>query len=565
MAAAECSAGNNAVVPLAATHSKRPHGSTSKNKHEVGSTIDSEPPHLEGANSMVAAALGTGNNVHRKQMENGLDLESDVHDLADNLGGFFNHSIEIAQSTITHTTKFAMDLVFLPFSLAATVTSTVVHGVSGVSSNVTRIVFGSSGFTADKKLLTDSKGAETRGMSVQNGDDHFLWKIAFHVTNSILGTISPYFSINKPDERYDNKNKSNNQNITIPQRQNDINPIHYGGIIPSKDDKSSTTPVIDFSDSSDESIYYDAHSFISTSEDSEEIPQFYLDLSNILQEINTSIFPRHTLEQDESGALFFEINSNKGRSDSFQNLLEALVESSLTLASLDKEEERTDTQSPWMPEGNTTKVLQHRNTRHYTHDEWMNILENDVLKWTRTAAIPSTNATCRSHAYPILKTRGIIAMPPYELRDLLLDSNRVKEFNKNSLGKKNICILPSSNDDETTVIVEHDMRIPIVGTSIQTLALTHSRPIHCGDGGCGCDIGYIVVSRSVKRGLEEEEKDPFYSISILRPVPNQPEKTDLINVAQMGVSNHVPGFVLRKIGFMGASDFFANLRRLCRK
>ncbi len=69
----------------------------------------------------------------------------------------------------------------------------------------------------------------------------------------------------------------------------------------------------------------------------------------------------------------------------------------------------------------------------------------------------------------------------------------------------------------------------------------------------------------MKRGLEEEEKDPFYSISVLRPVPNHPEKTDLINVAQMGVSNHVPGFLLRRVGFMGAADFFANLRRLCEK
>lgn len=81
MAAAECSAGNNAVIPLAATQSKRPHASTAKNKNEVGSTINSEPPHLDGANLMVAAALGTGNNVHGDQMKNGFDLESAVHDL----------------------------------------------------------------------------------------------------------------------------------------------------------------------------------------------------------------------------------------------------------------------------------------------------------------------------------------------------------------------------------------------------------------------------------------------------------------------------------------------------
>ncbi len=110
-------------------------------------------------------------------------------------------------------------------------TSTVVHAVSAVSSNVMRIIFGGSSggyYNAENKLLRDRDSASStlngpeRLVSVRNRDDHhFLWNLPFDVTNLILGTISPSLAINNPDERHDNKTGSNNYHTASKRERHD--------------------------------------------------------------------------------------------------------------------------------------------------------------------------------------------------------------------------------------------------------------------------------------------------------------------------------------------------------
>ena len=95
------------------------------------------------------------------------------------------------------------------------------------------------------------------------------------------------------------------------------------------------------------------------------------------------------------------------------------------------------------------------------------------------------------------------------------------------------------------------MKIPIVGSLLETLSLTHSRCI---------EDGFIIVSQSVSETLDNPSS-PSSSVSILRSVPNT-DKTELITISQFS-SMPIPRFLLWKVGDIAAMDFFNNLRGIC--
>mmetsp|Transcript_12360 Transcript_12360/g.22373 ORF Transcript_12360/g.22373 Transcript_12360/m.22373 type:complete len:236 (-) Transcript_12360:54-761(-) len=228
------------------------------------------------------------------------------------------------------------------------------------------------------------------------------------------------------------------------------------------------------------------------------------------------------------------------------HILEVMVERSLSIAMMDSSSSSIGEGLCWTPDEQTRIILQ----RHLNDDieVWKKILEGKVLKWTSSLR----NHNSKSDI-PMLKTQGVINMKPLDLKELLLDCDRVRLFNKNSMGKEDVCTFPHPPPGETK-IVKNVLKIPIVGGTIQTLSLTHSRGIEDG--------GFAIVSQSVKEEQSSEiMSNQFYSISILRPVPNS-DKTELTNIAQTS-SLPIPKFLMRKVGFMGAVDFFKNLRELC--
>eukprot|EP01083_Nonionella_stella_P077236 210789_1 len=163
----------------------------------------------------------------------------------------------------------------------------------------------------------------------------------------------------------------------------------------------------------------------------------------------------------------------------------------------------------WIPEHHTKKILKSHSK--YLTGEWTEMLECEVLKWTGS-----------SSNMPMLKTQGVIDMKPSDLKELLLDCDRVHFFNKNSIGKEDVRTFSNLQTGEAK-IVKNVVKIPVIGGTIRTFSLTHSRSIANG--------GFIIVSQSVKEQLQETISNPFYSVSILRPVPNS-DKTELTNVAQ---------------------------------
>jgi hypothetical protein len=325
-------------------------------------------------------------------------------------------------------------------------------------------------------------------------------------------------------------------------------------------------------------------------------PKFFLNVSGIISSGVRGFYDSFLLGAEDNivngvnGSKYFTLRSSNYSSmtnnyngpylNSLNCMLDELVKNSLLTASIVNGDGSDD--PSWKPEDQTKKLLNRRhscsNNNNNSHSgtsllmsstaedntEWENILKSEVLKWTRSD--PNSSG-------PMLRTQGIIDMSPTNLKDLLLDCDRVSLYNKNMVEKENITTLDGIVNGEARII-RSVMKFPFVGTTMTTLSLTHARPLlddNNNDDDDGIGGGYIIVSQSVgedsssssgNNNSSMESSNPYYSISIIQPVISNPNKTMLINVAQ--TSNvPIPKFLVHKVAFMSAVDFFKNLRALC--
>jgi len=217
---------------------------------------------------------------------------------------------------------------------------------------------------------------------------------------------------------------------------------------------------------------------------------------------------------------------------------------------------------------------------------------------------------------PFFKGYGIINASPETILELLLDNNRVQEYNEHTLGRQVIAILedgllsslanqskPEGGRNEKnkknqfpnacveTKIVRSETKIPFTNFIIPFLTIIHAKKLEKGEG-------YIILSRSVEERSGEmdfKRKEPrhnndkssvkknlssssldeagaasssypttneiIWGVNILRFVKECPNKTELTTVSQVQGSM-IPKFLVNKIGIMGVSEFFSSLRKL---
>mmetsp|Transcript_35251 Transcript_35251/g.74438 ORF Transcript_35251/g.74438 Transcript_35251/m.74438 type:complete len:492 (-) Transcript_35251:44-1519(-) len=450
----------------------------------------------------------------------------------------------IAQFTLVQTTNIAT-------SIASSTTMAVWHVVTGASTNAGQLLTGNLlSDSSDRKQFADE--ADENLDCPRCGDDAtpFVLRIAM----DMLGAL--------PLLNFGNADKNMNHSQRAMERK-----------LIKADVESCSSSLFYDADSCDESIYYDApntihtdatSSFTSPSPTEEscnddvndqpvptsivfrESPTFYIDMTNMISEFDHAEIPLAKSPVDNAN-LYAICGGDEGL-DSFHSMLDVLVNRSLKIATVDGLTATTvDQEFHWKVDGHTNKILQRHSI--HRHEEWSKMLESEVLKWTSSIRSHDSNSDT-----PMLRTQGVIDMTPSNLKDLLLDCKRVRLFNKHSLGKEDLCTFPNVESGEAK-IVKHEIRIPVVGGTIQSLFLTHSRCIENG--------GFIIISQSVKRQFNDTISSPFYSISILRPVPNS-DKTELTNITQIS-SMPIPKFLMQKVGFMGADDLFKNLRALCKQ
>jgi hypothetical protein len=506
----------------------------------------------------------------------------------------------LAQATVEQTTS-------ITFQLASAVTSTACHFVSEAG----RAIMQQHHLEQEKEekgrydLPLQHNATQVRRESTDDKETPFLFKIAFQITEIMLASISPALSRNNSsmhsayssaysygiDSRliedgdvFSTTSCSwNNEDFQDPHSSMHSaysSAYSYGidsRLIEDGDVFSTMSCSLnneDFQDAHscacDESVYFDANATVSTcsesdetndtgsldrtsSEDTEEesqsciiesmpnmlytttttttsSPTYFLDISSVLSskiDIDIPLMKGNNNKCDS-----FAFNSDTNNEASVQAVLDALIQNSLELLA------GNNLSINWQPDDATKRLLQ----RPYEDVQWMQILEREVLKWT--TQVDNT---------PMLKTRGIINMTPKQLNDLLLDCTKVQEYNKCSLGKKDLCAFYPVCGGEVK-IVEHIMQIPIVGGKVETLSLTHSRPL------LDDNAGFVIVSRSVKKELNDDISNPCFSISSLRSIEGT-EKTELTTLTSIS-SLPIPNFLMHRVAFYGADDFFCNLRKI---
>lgn len=167
-------------------------------------------------------------------------------------------------------------------------------------------------------------------------------------------------------------------------------------------------------------------------------------------------------------------------------------------------------------------------------------------------------------------------MSPRALLHLLWDNTRTSEYNNYCMGRSTLLSIGEESDADAAIlsngaqsatkIIKSEMKVPFAGFTVRAICLMHVTPLPDG-------TGYAILSRTLDAGdagnhmvpcgtaVNRGNNEILWGCNILRSAESSPLYTDLISMSQVG--SNVPGFLSQKIGLMGISDFFRNVRNIC--
>eukprot|EP00559_Dactyliosolen_fragilissimus_P007214 CAMPEP_0184864080 /NCGR_PEP_ID=MMETSP0580-20130426/13657_1 /TAXON_ID=1118495 /ORGANISM="Dactyliosolen fragilissimus" /LENGTH=432 /DNA_ID=CAMNT_0027362721 /DNA_START=19 /DNA_END=1318 /DNA_ORIENTATION=+ len=179
--------------------------------------------------------------------------------------------------------------------------------------------------------------------------------------------------------------------------------------------------------------------------------------------------------------------------------------------------------------------------------------EENVFSW-----IGKFDANLYGGEIPCVRAQGLIKTSPESLFALLLDSSRVKEYNKASLGRTDLVVF--SNDLKTegpfgesiSKIVRNRSKIPIVSKIVQLTSLLHGEKLER-------NAGFVIVSRAVTiESKSEDDSSTLYGevltgVTLIHRVYGDP------NRSLMTTLNHIkapiPLWIAKKKEHLQLLDF----------
>jgi hypothetical protein len=188
--------------------------------------------------------------------------------------------------------------------------------------------------------------------------------------------------------------------------------------------------------------------------------------------------------------------------------------------------------------------------------------EKEVLVWTGVANDLSSTDT------PPVRAEGIINMAPEHLFGLLLDSSRVHEYNKTSLGRFDLVILQNDILSEgpfgksITKIVKSMNKVPLLMKSLEFITLLHGRELDNG-------AGFVLVSRAVCRGEDANAKSDgslhseiLSGVNLMLRIENDPNRCVMITANHVR-SPYLPSIIAKRLGVSAAIGFVHDIRNCC--
>jgi hypothetical protein len=161
-------------------------------------------------------------------------------------------------------------------------------------------------------------------------------------------------------------------------------------------------------------------------------------------------------------------------------------------------------------------------------------------------------------------------MSPGDLMEMLVDSSRVKEYNKLSLGRRDALVLQDDMSSSggpfggITKVTKSETKPPLIRKTMQFTSILHAKLLDD-------DSGYLLVTRSVtdlsQRGQENEKKgmlesEILLSVNIMKKINGQENKCFLTTMNHIK-SPMVPLRVAKMIGLQASFNFFNDLRKCC--
>ena len=185
---------------------------------------------------------------------------------------------------------------------------------------------------------------------------------------------------------------------------------------------------------------------------------------------------------------------------------------------------------------------------------------NDVLVWTG-----EWGHKHYGHDIPAVRCEAVVNLSPRALVDLLVDSTRVKEYNKMSVGRDDILTLRNEATRVTKIIVGRS-KPPMLGKTLVLKSLLHMEELPGG----GERSGYVIVSRAISLADDVDAPvDPkiLYSemlmgMNIIRAIEGEPGRCVLINLNHLR-SPMIPVMLAKRLALGAAVNFINDIRALC--
>lgn len=248
-------------------------------------------------------------------------------------------------------------------------------------------------------------------------------------------------------------------------------------------------------------------------------------------------------------------------------------------------ESAMDNSERWVPERATAKFLTQRANQLENDGQsigpmgpWPNAAYGDqVLIWTASCGHDGYGSE-----YPMVRARGLLPTSARDMIDLLMDSERVKEYNKMSLGRENEHFFskgvhnpskcPKTNLHGESKIVRSRSQPPVVRKPVELRLFLHGRRLDPENDDEGAR--YLTIARSIWENedgtVDNEAADAtrcemLLSVNLIRDISYRDEKWCEITSLTHGVSPGIPLFIARKAALVAAEKYIKDIRSVFEK
>ena len=222
----------------------------------------------------------------------------------------------------------------------------------------------------------------------------------------------------------------------------------------------------------------------------------------------------------------------------------------------------------WQPDGKSEKLLKKASG----DSEWMkesfatgfkatltgSDLSSEILVWTG-----SFDHGLYGSEIPAIRAAGVVETSSKKLMDLLVDSTRVKEYNKMSLGRQDLVTFGGNLEEEgpfgksITKVMRSESKPPMMA-NIALTTILHAKQLSDGSG-------HLIVSRTVhrpgKEGAATTEVVMGVNLIVDFDTDDGSERCIMINVNHMR-SPGVPMYIAKKVAVTSAQKFINDIRAL---